>query len=347
MKRPEGFDAPPPPQPEPPAERARGEAGAAVSRLRAARERAQEKVEQRRAERDAAAAARPDTGAPEDAPAAPQEPVAEGRRRSGRREPSPERTAAAELRRAERARKRAEKRELKRFTRRQRRRRIIAWAATGVVAALVGLILIAVFSPLLALREIRVEGTSRVDPAAVVDALEGQLGTPLALLDEELIRDELDAFPLIRSYTTELAPPGTLIVRIAERTPVGSVIRGAVFEHVDAAGVVIESTPERLPGMPVIAVPGDDAASPAFASVVEVILALPGGILTQVDTITATTRDDVTLALTGSNQRVEWGSAERSERKAQVLAALMAIHAGDGPGLYDVSAPGSAVFRRE
>ncbi|AYF99616.1 FtsQ-type POTRA domain-containing protein [Protaetiibacter intestinalis] len=261
--------------------------------------------------------------------------------------PSADRVAAAELRAAERARKRYEKQELKRFTRRVRRRRI-AWATgVGIVVMLVALSVGAVYSPLLALREVQVDGTSRLDPAQLTDAIDGQLGVPLALLDESRIRDELGQFTLIRSYTTELIPPGTLLVHITERTPVGTIVRGAEFDLVDPAGVVIATTTERTPGMPVIRVEGDDVDSAAFRSVAEVLLALPESLHAQLDTVSATTRDNVTLTLAGSDQRVEWGSADRSDHKARVLAALLAIHAGSGPGLYDVSAPGTAVFRAD
>ena len=63
--------------------------------------------------------------------------------------------------------------------------------------------------------------------------------------------------------------------------------------------------------------------------------------------ITARTRDDVTLTLAGNGQRVVWGSAEDSDRKAAILAALLARFASSGAGEYDVSAPGSAVFRAD
>lgn len=328
MKRPEGFDEAAPSRP--------GAAEPAGQSPRA--ERRPARVRQLRVPRT-------DTPAEEGpAPIAQPRPQREPRRVS---EESAARAAERELRLAERARKRAEKRELKRFTRRQRRRQWVWLSVLGFVAVLAGLILVAVFSPLLALREVRVEGTQRLDPAVVVDAIDGQMGVPLALLDESVIREELGQFTLIRSYTTELAPPGTLIVRIAERTPVGSVVRGAQFDLVDAAGVVIESSATRPDGVPVIQVASGEATSPAFVSATEVIMSLPPEMLAQVDTVSASTRDDVTLQLVGSNQRVEWGSAERSEHKARVLAALVAIHAGDGAGLYDVSAPGSAVFRSE
>ena len=261
--------------------------------------------------------------------------------------PSAERLAASELRAAARARKRQERRELKRFTRRVRQRRVAWVTGIGAILMLVLLSFGAVYSPLLALRDIRVDGTSRLDSAQLVGAVEGQLGVPLALLDESRIRDELGEFTLIRSYTTELLPPGTLIIHVTERTPIGSISRGGQFDLVDPAGVVITSTPERTPGMPLVTVAEDDVESAAFRSVAEVLLALPPEFLAQVDAVTASTRDDVTLVLTGSNQRVEWGSAEGSDHKARVLAALVAIHGGSGPGLYDVSAPGSAVFRAD
>ena len=58
-------------------------------------------------------------------------------------------------------------------------------------------------------------------------------------------------------------------------------------------------------------------------------------------------RDDVTLTLAATSQRVVWGSAADSERKATVLAALLGRYAGAGAGEYDVSAPGIAVFRAD
>ena len=68
---------------------------------------------------------------------------------------------------------------------------------------------------------------------------------------------------------------------------------------------------------------------------VAVLLALPAELLARVDSVTATTRDDVTLVLTGVGQAVRWGSAEDAALKAQVLAALLTRPAS----VYDVSAP--------
>jgi cell division protein FtsQ len=250
-------------------------------------------------------------------------------------------------RKADRVRRKYEKAEMRRFTRASRRRRIgwlTGFAIVGVVAILIAT---AVFSPILALREVRVEGTSRLDSAVIQDAVAGQMGTPLALLDEERIRQELAEFTLIRSYATELVPPGTLVIHIVERSPLGVVVTSSGFDVVDAAGVVLESPAERPGGLPVLAVDAEGTAGTGFAAMTEVLLALPPEVLAQVDSITARTRDDVTLTLLASSQRVVWGSAADSDRKAAILAALLARFAASGPGEYDVSAPGSAVFRAD
>ncbi len=271
-----------------------------------------------------------------------------GRRasRSSSRAGRPDAGARAELRARGTERKRAERAEMRRFTRRARNRRIALLSVVGVLAVLVGLVLVAVYSPILALRTIVVEGTAAWIPAAEVQtAVSGQLGTPLALLDMTVLQQDLTAFPLIRTYTTEAVPPDKLIIRIVERQPVGQVAVGSGFELVDPAGVTIaRSSPERTPGYPFIDAKGDLEGT-AFRSMVEVLVSLPATLLATVDSVSATTQDDVTLVLTGVGQQVRWGSAQDSAKKALVLANLIYVTDPARPGTFDVSAPGTAVFR--
>jgi len=263
-------------------------------------------------------------------------------------QPARPRTARAEFSAADRRRKREERAEVKRFTRRARRRRLGWLSALGVVVILVLLVFGAVFSPILALRHVVVDGTQRLDAAQLASAVDSQLGVPLALLDENRIRSELGEFSLIRSYVTELVPPDTLLIHVVERAPIGVIAAADGFQLVDPAGVMIETTTARPEGYPEIELaPGDDVSGAAFRSMAEVLLALPPAVLAQVQTISAQTRDDVTLTLTGSVQRVVWGSADDSVAKAAVLAGLIALHSGDGAGEYDVSAPGIGVFHKD
>lgn len=253
--------------------------------------------------------------------------------------------ARRDARRAARARRQFERAEVRRFTRRARNRRAAWIGAGGVVAVLASLIAIAVYSPLLALDEIRITGTSRLDAAEVHAAVDGQLGTPLALVDFDRLTAELSEFPLIRSYVTETVPPHTLVIHIAERQPVGSVMTAAGYLLVDPAGIEIERSETRPAGVPMLDLDENAVGGDVFDAIVEVLLALPSPLLAQVDQVSATTRDNVTLVFGGVGQRVVWGSADRSDLKARVLERLMAVHDPSTRVEYDVTAPLSAVVR--
>ncbi|WP_165384864.1 FtsQ-type POTRA domain-containing protein [Cryobacterium sp. SO1] len=253
------------------------------------------------------------------------------------------RAARGRLRAARRARKQYERSEVRRFTSRSRHRRNLWIAAAGAVVALVAFVLVGVFSPLMALRTIEITGTNRIPAADVAQALDGQLGTPLPLLDLTEVKKQLSEFSLIRSYVTESRPPDTLVVRIVEREPVGAITSTAGFDLVDAAGVVIQSGPDRPEGYPRIDSAGG-ASGAGFQAAIAVVGALPEGIRGQLDTVTAATKDDVALTL-GGGARVVWGNAERSEYKAVVLAALLVSHPVGSVTEYDVSSPDSAVVR--
>ena len=67
----------------------------------------------------------------------------------------------------------------------------------------------------------------------------------------------------------------------------------------------------------------------------------------QVTLVSATSPDDVTLTLT-DGRTVLWGSAEQTDRKSQVLGALLdQIGAGtlEPAGTLDVSTPDAVVLR--
>lgn len=284
-------------------------------------------------------------------PAAPQKAAPKPRsqrapRRSlGSREPRPDAVASKQLRQAARARKRAERAELRRFTRRARNRRLVLLSVAGLTASLLALITVAVFSPILALRNVVVDGTNRIDPAEIQAAIETQMGTPLALLNFDAITEELSVFPLIRSYVTEIVPPDTLLVHVVEREPIGAVQVDGVFRLVDPAGITIQESAESIEGVPVIDAGGGDTASPAFAAVTEVLLSLPADLRTRVSSASATTKDDVSFVLSGVGQGVVWGNASESARKAALLARLISLTDAATAGEFDVSAPSNGIFR--
>ncbi len=242
---------------------------------------------------------------------------------------------------AARARRRALRREVRRFTARQRRRRRIWLISAGVLAALVLGSIGAAYSPLFAVERVTIVGTSQLDAGAVETALEGQIGTPMPLVDESAVKAALVSFPLVESYSLEARPPHELVVRIVERTPVGAVQGEAGYTLVDAAGVALSTTPEPPSGQPLLEVEGGLSSS-TFAAAGQVFRSLPESLRTQVTVLSATTPNDVTLTLT-DGRSVVWGGASDSAKKVQALEALMAARP-DASG-YDVSSPQAAVVR--
>jgi cell division protein FtsQ len=251
----------------------------------------------------------------------------------------PERGSRRDVRRTARARRRYERDEVRRFTRRHRQRRIAGGIAAGLVLLLVGLVAVAVYSPLLALQTIRIEGTERVPADDVLDAVDGQLGTPLALLDLDEVEERLGDFPLIRSYVTETMPPHTLVIHVVERQPIGALPDGDGVAMVDPAGVVVERAAERPAGVPLIDIGDAGVDSDAFDAAVEVLVALPDPVLAELESITATTIDDVRLRLVDQGPEIAWGSAARSDYKARVLEKALRLDL-TGVSEINVSAPG-------
>ena len=191
---------------------------------------------------------------------------------------APRRTGIRDVWRAARARRRALRREVRRFTVRSRRRRL-AWlvGSAAVLLLIVGSVG-AAYSPLFAVEKIEVVGTSTLPAATVEEALAGQLGTPLPLVDASAVKAALVAFPLVESYTLEARPPHDLVVRIVERTPIGVIQTDAGWTLVDAAGVALETSPNPPDGRPILEIAGG-TTSGAFESAGLVMRALPEGIV--------------------------------------------------------------------
>lgn len=245
---------------------------------------------------------------------------------------------------AARARRRALRAEVRRFTVRQRRRRM-TWIGAGAAVVLLVLGSVgAAYSPLFAVETVRVIGAEQLAAATVEDALSGQLGRPLPLVDSSEVKAALVAFPLVESYTLEARPPHDLVVRIVERTPIGSVKSTAGYTLVDAAGVALATTPERPEDRPVLDVPGGVTSS-AFAAIGTVYRSLPESIREGVTAISATTPHDVTLTLGETDTDIVWGDASQSAYKAVVLERIMRTQPPEDVTRYDVSSPSAVVVR--
>lgn len=287
------------------------------------------------------AASEPKGARPAERPASPPQ----DRQRTDAPLGSPSRLSTwREVRKAAAARRRVERGEAKRFTVRTRRRRQLQLGIAAFVVVVLGGAVVTAYSPMMALRHIEVVGAHTVKAAQVRQALAGELGKPLPLVHSADVRHALDDFRLIESYSTQLEPPSTLVVRIIERTPLAVVKAGSSYELVDQAGVVLQAGATAQAGFPIITLPAGHQpdASAGFAAAAAVIAALPPQLQSTVTAASATSANNVVLALRGGKQ-VVWGGVGDMQLKTQVLQAL--LKGARDAHVYDVSSPTAPITR--
>jgi cell division protein FtsQ len=213
---------------------------------------------------------------------------------------------------------------------RPRRRRRLVRSLVAVIAVV--LVAVAVWlvgwSPVLAVRDVRVVGVD--DPAAVqavLDAASIPTGVPLVRIDTNAPQAAVGELPWVASVDVRRGWPSEVVVAVEVRTPV-AVVAGT-SDVVDASGVSFTALDQAVAGLPTVRATGDGLATAAA-----VLAALPPDLADRVVSATASSRDDVALTLR-SGSLVRWGSDEQMQEKAQALRALLTRKRA----MYDVSAP--------
>lgn len=227
----------------------------------------------------------------------------------------------------------------------RRAKRIIASISVGSLAILLAIVAGATFSPALAIKEIYVTGTERIQPELISKALQGHIGTPLPLLDENAVAKSLASFALIESFSATAVPPNGLQVKISERQAISVVAINGERWLYDPAGVKVAQATgsEELPEIQISEEPRN---SQRYKNAIEVLMALPEDLLHQVEFIEARSKDDVQMSLrTSREQRIIWGDSSDSVLKSKVLQALMANHRKTQSVTFDVSSPNAPVVR--
>lgn len=235
--------------------------------------------------------------------------------------------------------------EAARFRAYSRRRRAVLLSTVGSFMSLVLLMLAAMFTPMLAVENIKITGLSRLKEAQIQRALKDQIGTPLPMVSAESVGKALSPYTLIESFSITSRPPHTLQVSITERSPIGIVNLGGVPYLFDPAGVRIGKASGK-DQYPKLAINGNPSSSREFALAIDVLLALPANLLPRVESIDAKSKDNVVMVLRGAaGQQIVWGDASDSVLKSKVLAALIKNHTKNDRVTFDVSSPQAPVVR--
>jgi cell division protein FtsQ len=264
----------------------------------------------------------------------------EGPRRRARRERAERREAQARATAIEQARREAKRQARgragdapKAVPRGAVRGLKLALATMALAVFTVALGLVLYFTPVMSARDVIVTGIGAVTREEVLDAAQVRLGTPLLQIDTDRVADRVAAIRRVASARVQRQYPSALRITIVERVPV--VVKDFPDgPHLfDRDGVDFATAPPP-PALPYLDVDNPGPTDPATKAALAVLLALRPEIAAQVGRIAAPSVASITLTLT-DGRTVIWGTNDRTEEKAEKLAALLTQ-----PGhVYDVSSP--------
>ncbi|MGC1155565.1 MAG: cell division protein FtsQ/DivIB [Mycobacterium sp.] len=200
-----------------------------------------------------------------------------------------------------------------------------------VAATAAGLVLY--FTPAMSARSIVVTGIGAVTREEVLDAAQVRLGTPLLQINTDGVADRVAAIRRVASARVQREYPSALRITIVER--VALVVKDFPDgPHLfDRDGVDFATAPPP-PALPYIDVDNPGPTDPTTKAALAVLTALRPEVAAQVGRIAAPSVASITLTL-ADGRTVIWGTNDRTEEKAEKLAALLTQ-----PGrTYDVSSP--------
>ena len=264
----------------------------------------------------------------------------EGPRRRARRERTERRAAESRARAIEEARREAKRRAWHRPDRATRPVargavrgiKALVWGvllATGAVA--VGLVLY--FTPVMAVREVVVDGAQSVAREEVLRAVGVRQGTPLLQVDTDVVADRVAAIRRVATARVQRDYPSKLRVTIVERVPLAVKDFPDGPHLYDRDGVDFATAPPPA-GVPYFDVDNPGPSDPATKAALQVLIALQPDVAGQVSRIEAHSIASITLTL-ADGRVVVWGTTDRTQEKAEKLTALLTQ-----PGhTFDVSSP--------
>ncbi|WP_372939272.1 cell division protein FtsQ/DivIB [Mycolicibacterium sp.] len=263
----------------------------------------------------------------------------EGPRRRARREREQRRAAQQRARAIEEARREAKRRASGLVppaapTGRGKVRGLRAVLLTVLLIILgVGVGSILYFTPVMSVRAVAVVGTAEVPIEEVTAVAAVPLGTPLLQVNTGEVADRVATIRRVASARVQREYPSTLRITIAERVPV-AVMDFPDGPHLyDRDGVDFATAPPP-PSLPYLEVANPGPTDPPTQAALAVLTSLRPEVAGQVGRVAAPSVASITLILTDGRE-VVWGTHERTEEKAEKLAALLTQ-----PGhTYDVSSP--------
>ena len=135
------------------------------------------------------------------------------------------------------------------------------------VIVVVGLVLVAFFTPLMSVRTTTVEGAKGVQTGEILHAAGVASGTPLLQVDTRVVAQRIAAIPSIESARVKREYPSSLRITVVERRATARVVDGDEVHVLDRTGVsYLTYTTKGLPGeyaaLPVFTTPNPGPSDP-------------------------------------------------------------------------------------
>lgn len=207
-------------------------------------------------------------------------------------------------------------------------------------AAIVGLVVVVNFTGVFDVTGVQATGVDRPTQELMIAAADITEGTPLARVNTSQVAESVQReVPAVSSVTVQRRWPHSIVIKATPRTVAANVTVDGLVRWADQTGFVFGAVNQPRKAAPSIIVRprfGTDtsARQRAIAEALIVARALPAPVKAKLARIEFRSQDDIVIATT-SGRTIRWGSADDSDRKAVVLAALL----GRKAKVYDVRTP--------
>ena len=207
---------------------------------------------------------------------------------------------------------------------------LLAGGAAAVFVA--GAVYVAGWTPLMGVHTVEVEGPASLPQAQLISTAGIAEGTPMMRVDLRAATARLADLPQVASVDVRRQWPRTIVITVTERDAVAMRKAGDGWELLDGNGSAFAVAPTKPKDLPVITAAPD---GPTNTAILQALSGMTPEIRGQVAEVSAQSPQSIRLTLRKSDAIVNWGSAEESEFKSEVLAVLLQTKAG----YYDVSNP--------
>jgi cell division protein FtsQ len=216
---------------------------------------------------------------------------------------------------------------------RERARWTKAAALVALPVVVVAAFVIASYTPLFRLRDIRVEGATALSREQVIELAGVGPGTNVFHLNTAATEAALTADPWIAVATVERHLPDTVVIRVQERTPIAQTSAGSTPMAIAGDGVVLPEAPTV--GLPEIRASIGELPETTRSAAARALSAMEPVLRARVGSVVAEPTGALVMDLAGG-LTVQYGGPGDEVAKAAALRSVLSWAAGQGVALRDV-----------